>query len=111
MAVSPSATVPGVALTSSWAVYYTVPSTVVATTAKMLLVCNTDTAAHTFSYAVMPSTAAPNVAGTRFSATTLKAHETKVIGLTDVMLPGYTIQAKADTGTVVSMTISGGDNT
>lgn len=112
--ITPRRLIAGSALTVSWAYPYQVPTTVLSATAKQLIVCNTDTVVRTFYYAVTPTTGAPTVAQTMFNAVSLQANESKVFGLTDVMPSGYYIQVKAGEaggGDIVSMTVSGMENT
>ena len=109
--ITPTRLINGVALTASLATYYTVPSTVLSATAKQLVVCNTDSVSHTFTYEVIPSGGTAGVAATMFSSVTLQPHQTSIFGLTDVMAVGTFIQASADTAAVVSLTLSGMVNT
>jgi len=112
--ITPRRLIVGSALTTSWAYLYQVPLTVLSATAKQLVVCNTDTVARTFYYAVTATTSAPTVAQTMFNSVSLQANESKVFGLTDVMPSGYYIQVKAGEaggGNLVSLTVSGMENT
>ncbi len=112
--ITPRRLIAGTALTTSWAYPYQVPTAVLSATTKQLIVCNTDTVARTFYYAVTTTTSAPTVAQTMFNAVSLQANETKVFGLTDVMPSGYYIQVKAGEaggGDIVSITVSGMENT
>lgn len=112
--ITPKRLVVGSALTTSWAYPYQVPAAVLSATAKQLVVCNTDVVPRTFYYAVTATSAAPTVAQTMFNAVSLQANESKVFGLTDVMPSGYYLQAKvgeAGGGNIVSMTVSGMENT
>jgi len=115
MAITPQRLIAGVELTNAWAIYYTVPSTMLSATAKQLVVCNTDTVARTFYYAVVvPPDTAPVAKNTMFSSVTLQSNESKIFGLTDIMAVGTTIQAKAgqlNTTTGMSITVSGMVNT
>lgn len=117
MAVTPKRLVQGAALTSSWSnTLYNVPSYVVSTTVKQMVVCNQDTVSRTFYYAITPNSTAPvaNSPYVMFYSITLQANETKIFGLTDVLLPGYYIQAKvgeADTTRTVNLTVSGMEST
>jgi len=112
--ITPKRLIVGSALTTSWAYPYQVPATVLTSTVKQLVVCNTDTVVRTFYYAVTTTTGAPSVAQTLFNAVSLQANESKVFGLTDVVPSGYYIQAKvgeAGGGDLVSLTVSGMEST
>ena len=109
--ITPKRLVAGAALTNTLVTYYTTTAPVSSATTKQLLLCNTDTVARTFTMNVIPPAGAASVSNTLFSAVTIQPGETKVFGLTDVMPVGYFLQAKADAGAVVSMTISGMENT
>lgn len=116
MAITPKRLIAGSQLSTSWALYYTVPSSVISATAKQIVVCNTDTVPRTFYYAVTATSSAPGTDhdGTiMFHAVTMQANETKVIGLTDVMPTAYCIYAKAGEaggGSYVTFTVSGMEN-
>lgn len=110
--ITPKRLIAGIALPSSYGVaLYTVASPVLTATVKQVLVCNTDTIARTFTYQVRPSGGSDSVAVTLFNAVTLQPNETKIFGLTDVMPTGYEIYAKASAASVVSLTVSGMENT
>ena len=112
--ITPKRLIAGTALTTAWAYPYQVPSTVLSATAKQLIVCNTDTVVRTFFYAVTLTTSAPTVAQTMFNSVSLQANESKVFGLTDVIPSGSYIQCKAGEaggGNIVSITVSGMENT
>jgi hypothetical protein len=112
--ITPRRLIAGYALTTSWAYPYQVPAAVLSSTAKQLIVCNTDTVIRTFYYAVTATTGAPSVAQTLFNAVTLQVNESKVFGLTDVMPAGYYIQCKAGEaggGNLVSLSVSGMEST
>lgn len=111
MIITPKRLIDGSILTDAWATYYTVPSNVISATAKQMVVCNTDSSTRTFSYAVVKIGDTQGAKNTMFNAVTLQANESKVFGLTDVMHTGYFIQAKADTASKVSLTVSGMENT
>ena len=110
MAVTPTRMIPGSLLTSSWATYYTTPAQASTATAKQLVVCNTDVTARYFSYAVIPVGQSQELRYVMFNLVSLQANETKIFGMTDVMTPGYYIQAKSDVGSVVTITLSGMEN-
>ena len=112
--ITPKRLIVGSALTTSWAYPYQVPATVLTSTVKQLVVCNTDTVVRTFYYAVTTTTGAPSVAQTLFNAVSLQANESKVFGLTDVVPSGSYIQVKAGEaggGDLVSITVSGMEST
>lgn len=112
--ITPKRLIAGFALTTSWAYPYQAPVTVLSSTVKQLIVCNTDAVTRTFYYAVTATTGAPTVAQTMFNAVTLQVNESKVFGLTDVMPSGYYIQCKAGEaggGDLVSLTVSGMEST
>ena len=109
--ITPRRLIPGITLTASLVTLYTVPSTSTSATTKQLIVCNTDVVARSFTYHVVPGAGTAGVPTTMFSGVVLQAGESKVFGLTDVMPVGYFIQAKADVTAVVSLTVSGMENT
>lgn len=109
--ITPKRLVPGSTLTSTLVTYYTVATSVSNATAKQLIVCNTDTVSRTFTYNVIPQGGSASVANTLFNSVTIQPNETKIFGLTDVMPTGTFIQAKASADNVVSMTVSGMENT
>lgn len=112
--ITPKRLIAGTALTTSWVYPYQAPTTVLSATAKQLIVCNTDTVVRTFFYAVTTTTSAPTVAQTIFNSVSLQANESKVFGLTDVIPSGSYIQCKAGEaggGNIVSITVSGMENT
>ena len=114
MAITPKRLIPGSALTTSYATYYTVPAGVLTTTVKQVVFCNQDTVSRTIYMCVIPSGGSEAAANRVFNAVTLQANETKIFGLTDVMTLGMFIQAKtgeAGGGSLVSMTASGMENT
>lgn len=114
MAITPKRFVAGSALTTSWATYYTVPTSVITATTKQIILCNTDTVSRTAFVAVVPTGGSQSAANTIFNGVSLQAGETKIFGLTDVMPTSYFIQAKAGEaggGDLVSMTVSGMENT
>ena len=111
MAYNEKAFVSGSALTNAYATYYTVPSTVLKSIVKEIVVCNTSTNPETFTMNIIPSAGAPAVANTEFNAITLQPNETKIFGRTRVMNIGDFIQAKCSTGAVMSLDISGVERT
>ncbi len=116
MAITPKRIIPGSALTTSYATYYTVPASVLTTTMKQLLLCNQDTVPRTVFLAIIPSgeSTTPAASNIVLNSVSLQANETKIFGLTDVMPTGMFIRAKAGEaggGNLVSITASGMENT
>lgn len=115
MAITPKRLVAGTQLTSSWTLLYYASSSVLSATTKQLVVCNTDTVARTFHYAVTPlnSAPAPYDGTIMFNGVTLQPNETKLFGLTDVIPTGSYIQGKTGetgSGNYVTITVSGMEN-
>lgn len=98
--------VAGSALTAALATYYTVPASTT-TIIKEIFICNTDTAARTFTANIVPSAGAAAVANQIFDALALQAGETKIYSLSSVLPAGSFLQALASVAAVVSMNVSG----
>lgn len=109
--ITPKRLIDGTLLTDSYVKLYTVTAPVLTATAKMLAVCNTHTAAVTFHYQVRPSGGADTIASTLFNAVTIQPNVTKLFGLTDIMPTNHEIHAKASVTGVMSITVSGMENT
>lgn len=111
--VTPTRLIAGNLLSAAWATVYTVPTSAQSATAKQLVLCNTDTQARTFYYAVIPSGGSNGAQYIMFNGATIQSNETRVFGLTDVMPQGTYIQVKAGEaggGNLVSITLSGMEN-
>jgi hypothetical protein len=112
--MTPIPVIQGSALTNTLATYYTVPSgdnrlkSVQLTSMRLV---NTDTVTRTVTLHIVPSGASATVANTRLKTF---AVESATLGdppayfaIDDVMLPGTTIQANADVGAVVALSVNG----
>lgn len=111
MAYTEKSFVTGSALTNAAATYYTVPSTVIKAIIKEIVLCNTSTNPETVTFYIIPTAGSAAVANTELNAVTLQPNETKIFGRTRVMNVGDFIQAKASTGAVVSINVSGVERT
>jgi len=111
MAYNERSFVAGSALTVSAVTYYTAPSTVVKSIIKEIVLCNTSTNPETVTMYIIPTAGSPGVANTELFAVTLQPNETKIFGRTRVMNVGDFIQAKASTGALVALNISGVERT
>jgi hypothetical protein len=103
--------VAGSLLTGSAAVYYTVVAPVLKTIVKEMTFCNVDTVAHTFTVYIVPTGGTASDANAEFKNIVIQAGETFIVGRTCVMETGATIQALADTGSVISFSCSGVERT
>jgi len=106
MAVNVKKLIPGTVLTASLVTLYTVPDNT-RTRANELLICNTDTAARTFTVNFVASGDTAAVKNTVFDAAPVGPGETLTLGLDQVLETGDFIQALADSANVVSIRMSG----
>lgn len=106
MAVNIKKLIPGTTLTASLVTLYTVPDNT-RTRANELLICNTDTAARTFTINFIASGDTAAVNNTVFDAAPIGAGETLTLGLDQVLEAGDFVQALADSAAVVSIRLSG----
>ena len=107
MAKTEKSLVDGIALTNALVTYYTATAPVKRAVAKDITICNTDTAAHTVTINVIKPAGSAGVLNTQYSQVTIQAGETKTFGRSRVIAVGGFIQAKADAGALVSLSIDG----
>ena len=103
--------VAGSLLTASAATYYTVPAQARTIVKEMTLVNTSSTTTHTFTVYIVPSGGSAGDANTEFKTVTLQPLETRIFARTCVMEPSSTMQALADTVSVVSFSVSGVERT
>lgn len=110
--ITPKRLIKGISLDTTYGEsLYTVVDSVKSATIKQLIVCNTDTVVRSFSYQVRPSGATSGIAYTLFNEVPIQPNETLIFSLTDVIETSYEIHAVASEANVVSLTVSGMENT
>lgn len=107
MAKTETPLVNGVALTNSLVTYYTVVNPVKSAVVKDVTMCNTDTSAHSVTINIVNSGGTAGVLNTQYSSVVLQPGETRTFGRSRVMLAGGFIQAMADVGAKVALSIDG----
>ena len=100
--------IPGSLLTNAAAIYYTCPANIVGTKISTLTVFNSDTVARTATIYLASSSSAPSAVD-EIAVVQLQSLQSVVIyqAINALLIPGNTIQAKADTGSVVSIKATG----
>ena len=108
----PKSLVPGSLLTTSAAIYYTVPSGALTTVSAMTL-CNTSAGVVGVTVYLVPNAGSPGAASTILSARKMAAGESYNVSgaIGQTIAAGATIRALDDTGAAVSLVASGYETT
>ncbi len=105
--LTPVQMVPTGYLGAALATLYTVPPNATKAELREIRLCNTDTLPRTVTLHMVPAGGVAGGSNKALSALPLAAGETKTLPFVTVMLPGDSIQASADAGSLVTIQVSG----